>query len=92
MAVWGLDIEQVRTLASKLNQQATYITNTLIPTITSQTSSTQWVGPDGDDFRNDWTNQIVPSLRKVATQLQDHAARARRDADAQERVSRTQGG
>ncbi len=86
MAVWGLDIEQVRQLSSQLNQKAADI-ESILSTLTSALNSTQWEGPDANQFRNDWSGQHTSSLRNVANALRDAGAKAQQNAAAQEQTS-----
>lgn len=86
MAVWGLDVEQVRQLSSQLNQKAADI-ESILSTLTSALNSTQWEGPDANQFRNDWSGQHTSSLRNVANALRDAGAKAQQNAAAQEQTS-----
>ncbi|AZZ52545.1 MULTISPECIES: WXG100 family type VII secretion target [Rathayibacter] len=86
MAVWGLDVEQVRQLSSKLNQEASTIQQVL-STLTNQLGNTQWTGPDAEQFRNDWSSTHVAALNRVINALQDASQRASQNASAQESVS-----
>ncbi len=86
MAFFGMDIEQVRSLANQLGQKAQVIDD-LINTITSQLSSTDWKGPDADNFRNDWNGTLTSQLRNVAQALRDAQDRANRNASEQETTS-----
>lgn len=86
MAVWGLDIEQVRQLSSQLNQKAADI-ESILSTLTSALNSTQWEGPDANQFRTDWSGQHTSSLRNVANALRDAGAKAQQNAAAQEQTS-----
>ncbi|MCJ1696299.1 WXG100 family type VII secretion target [Rathayibacter caricis] len=86
MAVWGLDVEQVRTLSSKLNQEASTIQQVL-STLTSQLGNTQWSGPDAEQFRNDWSSTHTAALNRVINALQDASQRASQNAAQQESAS-----
>lgn len=86
MAVWGLDVEQVRTLSSKLNQEASTIQGVL-STLTTQLGNTQWAGPDAEQFRNDWSSTHTVALNRVITALQDASQRAAQNAIQQETAS-----
>lgn len=86
MAVWGLDVEQVRQLSSKLNQEATAIQQVL-STLTNQLGNTQWTGPDAEQFRNDWSGTHTAALNRVVNALQDASQKASQNASAQESVS-----
>lgn len=86
MAVWGLDVEQVRQLSTQLNQKAGDI-DSILSTLTSTLNSTQWEGPDATQFRNDWSGQYTSSLRQVSQALRDAAQKATQNANAQEQTS-----
>jgi len=86
MAVWGLDVEQVRQLSQQLNTKANDI-QSILTTLTSLLSSTQWTGPDSDQFRNDWSGQHTAALKNVIAALQDASQKASSNASAQESTS-----
>lgn len=86
MAVWGLDVQQVRQLSTQLNQKASDI-DSILTSLTSALNGTQWEGPDATQFRNDWTGQHTSSLRQVAQALRDAASKAQQNATAQEQTS-----
>lgn len=86
MAVWGLDVEQVRTLSSRLGQEAQTISQ-ILSTLTRQLDQTQWTGPDAQSFRSDWSGTHTPALNRVVQALQDAAQKAAQNAAAQEQIS-----
>jgi uncharacterized protein YukE len=86
MAVWGLDVQQVRQLSSQLNQKASDI-DSILSTLTSTLSSTQWEGPDATQFRNDWSGQHTSALKQVAQALRDASSKAQQNANQQEQTS-----
>jgi uncharacterized protein YukE len=86
MAVWGLDVEQVRTLATQLDTKAGEI-EAIRDTLTNTLGGTQWTGPDSEQFRNDWGTTYTRALNDVAQALKDTAQRARTNAQDQENVS-----
>ncbi|MBN9224041.1 MAG: hypothetical protein ABS63_06480 [Microbacterium sp. SCN 70-27] len=86
MAVWGLDVQQVRQLSTQLNQKASDI-DSILSTLTNALSNTQWEGPDATQFRSDWSGQHTSSLRQVAQALRDAANKASQNATAQEQTS-----
>ena len=86
MAVWGLDVQQVRQLSTQLNQKAGDI-DSILSTLTNALNATQWEGPDATQFRNDWSGQHTSSLRQVAQALRDAASKAQQNAAAQEQTS-----
>ncbi|MGC0369911.1 WXG100 family type VII secretion target [Microbacterium sp. SLBN-111] len=86
MAVWGLDVEQVRALSSQLNNKAGDI-ESILSQLTSALSQTQWEGPDANQFRSDWSGPHTASLRNVVQALRDAATKAQQNAAAQEQTS-----
>lgn len=83
---YGMDIEQVRQLANQLGQKAQTI-DEVISTITNQLGSTDWKGPDADQFRNDWNTTLSTQLRNVAQALRNAQQRANKNAQEQEQTS-----
>ena len=88
MAVWGLDVQQVRQLSAQLRNSAESIQQTLT-TLTGALNGTQWTGPDAEQFRNEWSSTHTASLRNVINALQDASQKAARNAEAQEQASAT---
>lgn len=86
MALWGLDVQQVRQLSSQLNQKAGEIENVL-STLTTALNNTQWEGPDATSFRSEWSGQHTSALRQVANALRDAATKATQNANSQESTS-----
>ncbi|GAA3201602.1 WXG100 family type VII secretion target [Microbacterium terregens] len=86
MAVWGLDVQQVRQLSQQLNAKASDIQQVLSQ-LTSQLNSTQWTGPDAEQFRSDWSGQHTAALKQVIAALQEAAQKASANASAQESTS-----
>ena len=86
MAVWGLDVQQVRQLSTQLNQKAGDI-DSILSTLTNALNGTQWEGPDANQFPNGWSGQYTSSLRQVAQALRDAASKATQNANAQEQTS-----
>lgn len=86
MAVWGLDVAQVRQLSSQLNTQGDAIQQ-ILTSLTSALNGTQWTGPDSEQFRNEWQSTHTPALRNVISALSDAATKARLNADSQEQTS-----
>jgi uncharacterized protein YukE len=82
----GMDVQAVRTLASQLNAKAEEI-DTIANALSNQLNGVQWVGADGDSFRNDWQSQHRSQLQTVATALRDAATRANSNASQQEDTS-----
>ena len=86
MAVWGLDVQQVRALSSQLNNKAQDI-DSILSQLTNALSQTQWDGPDATQFRGDWSGQHTSALRQVSQALRDAAQKASQNASAQEQTS-----
>ncbi|MBN9170504.1 MAG: WXG100 family type VII secretion target [Microbacterium sp.] len=86
MAVWGLDVQQVRQLSTQLNSKASEI-QSILTQLTSKLNSTQWTGPDAEPFRNEWAGEHTASLKKVIQALQDASQKASSNAAAQESTS-----
>ena len=79
MALWGADVEQLRTLGTKLQHGANEIEqqknnlNTLL-------NSTQWMGPDADAFKQQWSGEHMSQLTRVAESLKEASQKATRNA------------
>lgn len=86
MAVWGLDVQQVRQLSSQLNNKAGEI-ESILSTLTTALGNTQWEGPDANQFRNEWTGHHTSSLKQVVQALRDASQKASQNAAAQEQTS-----
>jgi uncharacterized protein YukE len=86
MAVWGLDVQQVRQLSSQLNSKAGEI-QSILTQLTSKLNATQWTGPDAEQFRNDWSGQHTAALKNVINALHEAAQKASANASAQESTS-----
>ncbi len=86
MAVWGLDVQQVRQLSSQLNSKAQEIQG-ILTSLTSALNGTQWEGPDATRFRSEWTGAHTASLKSVIQALQDASTKASQNAAAQESTS-----
>lgn len=84
--VWGLDVQQVRDLATNLDREADSI-DQILSKLTGVLNNTQWTGPDATTFRNDWQGAHSNALRKVGAALREVAGAARANAAAQEQTS-----
>lgn len=91
MAVWGLDVQQVRQLGQQLNQKAGEI-ESILGSLTSALNATQWEGPDATAFRNEWSGQHTSALKQVINALRDASTKATQNASAQENVSNNSNG
>ncbi|SEQ81576.1 WXG100 family type VII secretion target [Arthrobacter sp. OV608] len=88
MAMWGLDVQQVRQLSSQLNQKAEEI-QSILSTLTTSLDGTQWQGPDATAFRNEWAGAHSSSLRQVVQALQDASHKAATNATQQENAAQS---
>ncbi|QJU55575.1 WXG100 family type VII secretion target [Herbiconiux sp. KACC 21604] len=86
MAVWGLDVEQVRSLSKQLNTQSQQVQQ-ILTTLTSALQSVQWTGPDAENFRNEWNSTHTAALKQVITALEDASNKAAKNASDQEATS-----
>lgn len=82
----GMDIAEVRNLASQLDHAAEEIKH-LTSQLSSKLHATSWVGHDRETFLNDWQSQHQARLNQVSEALNNAAQVARKNADEQEQVS-----
>lgn len=82
----GMDIGQVRQLASLMRNKADEI-ESIMNELTRQLSSTSWMGNDRQQFEQDWSGPHCNSLRNVANGIRDAATRADQNAAQQESAS-----
>ena len=86
MAMWGLDIEQVGQLAAEMDKDAGIIGD-ITSTLTGMLGSTEWTGPDAEQFRSQWDSEYATMLRNVSEALGAGAEACRRNAAEQEQAS-----
>jgi len=86
MAVWGLDVEQVRSLSKQLNTQSQQVQQ-ILTTLTTALQSVQWTGPDAENFRSEWSGQHTAALKAVIAALEDASQKASKNASDQESTS-----
>ena len=86
MAVWGLDVEQVRGLSKQLNTQSQQVQQ-ILTTLTSALQNVQWTGPDAEGFRNEWSTTHTAALKQVIAALEDASQKASKNASDQEATS-----
>lgn len=84
----GMDVNEVRSLAQRMNQSADQITD-LQNQLTSALQSAPWVGPDREQFVGEWESTHVTALSNVVAGLQDASQKAERNAAEQESTSST---
>lgn len=86
MAIWGLDVEQVRHLGTQLDGKANEI-DQILSTLTSLLGNTTWEGPDASQFRDEWSGGHSAALRNVSNALRSASQQAHQNATAQEDVA-----
>lgn len=85
-AFTGMDIGQVRSLATQMRSKADEIEG-IMGELTSSLSGTAWVGPDRQRFEGEWSSQYCSALRNVAEGLRTAAQTAEGNATQQEQAS-----
>jgi hypothetical protein len=88
MSYTGMDINDVRQLATRMNSAADEILQTA-NTLTQALQGTTWVGPDRERFVGDWTSSHMAQINNVVTAIHDAATRANHNATEQEQASNT---
>jgi uncharacterized protein YukE len=86
MAMYGMNIQDVRTLAALLQRKSDEIRQ-LVSEVDGKVHSTTWEGPDAQRFKNDWWPQHKSHLLQVADQIHGFGQSANNNAAEQENVS-----
>jgi len=88
MAFEGMDVEEVRTLAGQLQNQANNITQ-VISSIDSIVASMEnvWKGKDATDFQGWWTQQHRPALHNAEQAIMGLHQSAMNNAMQQDQAS-----
>jgi len=81
MAQIGGSIEEMRQLQTAFAREASSV-GQLAGTVTSQVSSTWWVGPAADRFRDQWTAEFRPMLLQLQEALNNSSQEIGRHAEA----------
>ena len=87
MAIWGADVEQLRTLGNKLETGASEIEQQR-SNLTRLLDSTVWKGPDANAFRSEWSGTHTSALNQVIQALRDAGHKATKNANEQDQASR----
>ena len=87
MAIWGADVEQLRTLGTKLQAGASTIEQER-SNLTRLLDSTVWKGPDANAFRSEWSGTHTSALNQVIQALRDAGHKATKNANEQDQASR----
>ncbi len=84
----GMDADQVRAFAAKVDSQASLI-SAVISTVNSLVGQLPhvWVGSDASEFVGWWMNKHRPALQSALDSITGLATSARNNADAQDLVS-----
>jgi WXG100 family type VII secretion target len=81
MAVYGGDLAQLDELAGRFRQEAEAI-EALEGRITASVQSTAWTGPAANRFRDQWTGEFIPALRRLREAMGENAAAVARRRQA----------
>jgi hypothetical protein len=87
MAIWGADVEQLRTLGTKLQTGASDIEQQRV-SLSRLLDSTTWEGPDAKAFRSEWSGTHSNALNQVIQALKDAGTKATQNANEQDQASR----
>ena len=87
MAIWGADVEQLRTLGTKLQNGADQIEQQRT-NLGRLLDSTTWEGPDAKHFRSEWQGTHTSALNQVIQALKDAGTKATKNANEQDQASR----
>ncbi|MDO4783627.1 MAG: WXG100 family type VII secretion target [Propionibacteriaceae bacterium] len=84
----GMNVEQVKQIANKLDREAQQI-ETIMQHVDSHIREAleAWKGPDSKQFSQLWEGQHRPQLRKLKADLENLAKKARTNASAQTSTS-----
>lgn len=85
-ATKGMNVEEVRRLASQLEEAAEEI-GAIQEELTSGLEEVDWTGPDADRFRGQWNGDMVPALQQIMQSVADLGESATRNANEQETTS-----
>jgi uncharacterized protein YukE len=91
MAVQGMDIQQVRSLASSFSKAATTL-DQAVTQLDGDLSRAGWKGPDAASFRSNWTSSHRATLHRTATSLRDVSTLLLKQVDQQQDASKADGG
>lgn len=72
MAVYGGDLVQLDELAARFRQERAEI-EALEVRIGVSLQSTVWMGPAAERFRQAWSTEFVPALRRLAEAMEANA-------------------
>jgi len=91
MGLVGADVDQLRALARTMTQAADRLDG-VTTSVSSQLTSTRWVGHDAEQYRSQWQSESSGLIRSASVALRDAAAALERNAADQEQTSGAAGG
>ncbi|MDR1441797.1 MAG: WXG100 family type VII secretion target [Bifidobacteriaceae bacterium] len=86
MGLFGLDVRQIQDMSGSMDREAEAI-RAVLADLRGKMSQIQWLGPDADRFRSEWSSQ-QPRLNEIVNSLHTTARQARENAERQDRISR----
>ena len=89
MAFLGMAPEEVQNLGTLLSTTIPGEIDTIISKVSGQLGSTQWEGPDRQQFESEWTGEHVAQLNAVKTALESFGQHALTEAQQQTEASAT---
>lgn len=86
----GMSVESVRGIAKNLDSQAEQVQLVIssVDHLIAQAQS-DWQGHDSQQFQQMWSGNYKGGLQRLKQEMNELAAKARRSAEEQERVSNT---
>lgn len=90
MAMHGADIEQLRQLATSMDNAASQL-DRIVFSLGISLGAAHWSGNDAGQFRSSWVQTYRPKLKQSATALRSACTILRRNADEQEHASAARG-
>lgn len=85
--LYGADIEALRAFADRVAQGGETLANVVGVVDAAMPGVENWSGPDGEEFRAEWTDVHAVRLRETASALHDVAGLVRENADDQQETS-----
>jgi hypothetical protein len=82
----GMNIEDVKLLARKLDEKAAEI-DKIVNEVNGVLNNASWVGPDAEAFKNKWRSEGVRQCNEAKKILSDAGRAANTNASAQESTS-----
>ncbi|MCS6711086.1 WXG100 family type VII secretion target [Brachybacterium sp. EF45031] len=86
MNAQGMNVAEVRRMADELNSAAEEVRR-ISHELTSGLDAVDWTGPDADQFRSQWSGEMVPALEQIAAAVEELEQSARSNAKQQEDTS-----